>query len=278
MQGKICLITGGNSGIGKMTAIGLARAGATVVIVCRDAAKGEAALAEIKSHSHKGSGSAEMLVADLSSQAEVRRIANEFRQKYERLDVLVNNAGLTLGKRIETVDGYETTFAVSHLAHFALTLLLIDRLKASAPARIINVTSEAEASGTINFDDLQLTNAYNSVAAYSQSKLANVLFTYELARRLPPAQVTANCVHPGNVRTNFGRDLGGVLGAVFLLWRPFMRSAAEGAKTSIYLAASPEVAGVTGKYFVDSKETPSSPQSHDEAVARRLWDVSLQLA
>lgn len=272
--GKICLVTGGNSGIGKMTAIGLAKSGATVVIVSRDRVRGEAALAEITARS--GSRSAALLVADLSSLAQVRRLAGDFAERYPRLHVLVNNAGLTLSRRAVTVDGFEMTFAVNHLAHFALTLLLIDLLKTGAPSRVVNVTSEAEASGKINFDDLQAAAAYDPIAAYSQSKLANVLFTYELARRLP-SNITANCAHPGNVRTNFGRSLTGALGLMFKLWRPFMRSAEQGAKTSIYLATSPDVEGVTGKYFVDCKEVPSSPQSHDEAAAHRLWEVSAEL-
>jgi retinol dehydrogenase 14 len=275
MGEKVCLITGATSGIGKATAMGLANLGAVVVMVGRDRGKGEAAMAEIKELS--GNASVDLMLADLSSQDEIRRLADEFKKAYPRLDVLINNAGVFLSRRITSADGIEMTFAVNHLAYFLLTNLLLDMLKASAPSRIVNVSSGAQSNGTIDFDDLQGEKEYKGAKAYSQSKLANVLFTYELARRLEGTGVTANCLHPGAVRTNFGSGSSGFFGFMVRALRPLMISPEKGAQTSVYLASSPEVEGVSSRYFVKKAETRSSDESYDERIARRLWEVSAEL-
>jgi len=269
------LITGATSGIGKATAMGLANMGASVVMVGRDRGRGEAAMAEIKEKS--GNASVDLMLADLSSQGQIRRLANEFKEAYPRLDVLINNAGIFLSKRVVTADGIEMTFAVNHLAYFLLTNLLLDVLERSAPSRVVNVSSGAQSNGTIDFDGLQGEKGYKGTKAYSQSKLANVLFTYELARRLEGTGVTANCVHPGAVRTNFGSGSSGLFGFMVRASRPLMISPEKGAETSIYLASSPEVEGVSGKYFIKKAEARSSDESYDETVARRLWEVSAEL-
>src|ERR671910_1901640 len=207
------------------------------------------------------------MLADLSSQEEIRRLADEFKEAHPRLDVLINDAGVFRSKRITTADGIETTFAVNHLAYFLLTNLLLDVLKASAPSRIVNVSSGDHSNGTIDFDDLQGEKGYKGPKAYSQSKLATVLFTYELARRLEGAGVTANCLHPGVVGTNFGSGVSGVFGFMVRALTPLMKSPEKGAETSIYLATSPEVEGSSGKYFVKKAEARSSSVSHDEGLA-----------
>jgi retinol dehydrogenase 14 len=276
MGEKVCMITGATSGIGKATAMELASMGASVVMVGRDLGRGEAALAEIKEQS--ANASVDLMLADLSSQQEVRMLADEFKETYPRLDVLVNNAGLFRSERITTADGLETTFAVNHLAYFLLTNLLLDTLKASAPSRIVNVSSGDHASGTIDFDDLQKEKGYKGAKAYSQSKLANVLFTHELARRLEGTGVSANCLHPGVVGTNLGSGVSGVFGfTVRAAMGPLMKSPEKGAETSVYLASSPEVEGLSGGYFVKKAEARSSDLSHDERLARRLWEVSADL-
>jgi retinol dehydrogenase 14 len=275
MRGKVCLVTGGSSGIGKATALGLANMGATVIVVGRDRSRGEAAVTEIKQKSNNDA--VDLMLADLSSQASIRRLAEEFKDRYQRLHVLINNAGVFISKRTVTVDGIETTFAVNHLAPFLLTNLLLDVLKASAPARIINITSSGERSGTINFDDLQGEGRYSGFRAYNQSKLAMILFTYELARKLEGTGVTVNCVHPGVVVTNLGRGSSGAFGLLLRLMRPFFSSPEKGAETPIYLASSPEVEGVSGKYFAKKAEAKSSERSYDTVTARRLWQVSAEL-
>ena len=276
MDGKVCLITGATSGIGKATAMGLASMGASVVMVGRDRGRGEAALAEIKEGS--ANASVDLMLADLSSQEEIHRLADEFEEAYPRLDVLINNAGVIRSKRVTTADGIEMTFAVNHLAPFLLTNLLLDLLKASAPSRIVNVSSGEQRNGTIDFDDLQGEKVYKTAKAYSQSKLANVLFTYELARRLEGTGVTANCLHPGaGVRTNLGSGVSGVFGFTVRALTPLMKSPEKGAQTSIYLASSPEVEGLSGKYFVKKVEARSSDVSHDKRLARHLWEVSADL-
>ncbi len=276
MQGKICMVTGANSGIGKATALGLAQMGATVVMVCRDRARGEAAQSEIKTKS--GNDAVDLLLADLSSQQLIRQLVENFKQHYTQLHVLINNAGLFMLTRRKTVDGLETTFAVNQLAPFLLTNLLLDTLKASAPARIVNVSSESHESGYIKMDDLQAEKRYRPMRAYEQSKLALVLFTYELARRLQETGVTANCLHPGFVATNIGQSGVGFVGrpAVKLIFR-FGISPEEGAKTSIYLASSPDVEGVTGKYFARSIPRRSAPISYDESLQQQLWEESAKL-
>jgi len=276
MGKKVCLITGATSGIGKATAMGLANMGAGVVMVGRDRGRGEAALAEIKEKS--ANASVDLMLADLSSQEQIRRLADEFKEAYPRLDVLINNAGLFRSKRITTAEGLETTFAVNHLAYFLLTKLLLDVLKASASSRIVNVSSGDHNNGAIDFDDLQGEKGYKGAKAYSQSKLADVLVTYELARRLEGTGITANCLHPGaGVRTNSGSGVSGVFGLIVRALRPFMISPEKGAETSIYLASSPEVEGLSGRYFVKKAEARSSDVSYDESRARRLWEVSAEL-
>jgi len=275
MDEKVCLITGATSGIGKATAMGLASMGASVVMVGRDRGRGEAALAEIKEKS--ANASVDLTLADLSSQEEIRRLADQFKEAYPRLDVLINNAGLLRSERITTQDGLETTLAVNHLAHFLLTNLLLGMLEASAPSRIVNVASGDHGSGTIDFDDLQGEKGYKGAKAYSQSKLATVLFTYELARRLEGTGVSANCLHPGVVGTNLGSGVTGALGFTVRALRPLMKRPEKGAETSIYLASSPEVEGLSGRYFVKKAEVRSSVVSHDERIARWLWEVSAEL-
>jgi retinol dehydrogenase-14 len=275
MRGKVCLVTGGNAGIGKATALGLANMGAIVIVVGRDRSRGEAAVTEIKQKSNNDA--VDLMLADLSSQASIRRLAEDFKDRYQQLHVLINNAGVFTSKHTVTVDGIETTFAVNHLAPFLLTNLLLAVLKASAPARIINITSSGERSGTINFDNLQGEGRYSGFQAYNQSKLAMILFTYELARKLEGTGVTVNCVHPGVVVTNLGRGSSGAFGLLLRLMRPFFSSPEKGAETPIYLASSPEVEGVSGKYFAKKAEAKSSERSYDTVTARRLWQVSAEL-
>ena len=274
MTGRTVLVTGGTGGIGLATAAGLAGLGARVGIVGRDAARGEAAAARLRG----AGGLVDVFTADLSAQREVRRLAGEVLAAYPRLDVLVNNAGGYWATRHTTEDGLERTFAVNHLAPFLLTDLLLERLRASAPARVVTVSSGAQAMGRIDLDDLQGVRGYSGQRAYNQSKLANVLFTYELARRLEGSGVTANVLHPGVVRTNFGReDAKGWMRLLLPVVRPFLKSPEQGAATSVYLASSPEVEGVTGRYFVDRRAKDSSRASRDAALAARLWERSAQL-
>jgi NAD(P)-dependent dehydrogenase (short-subunit alcohol dehydrogenase family) len=277
MQGKICLVTGATSGIGKATALSLAQMGATVVMVGRDRAKGEAVLSEIKTKS--GNDAVGLLLADLSSQASIRQLAENFRQQYTQLHVLINNAGVVMLTRRETVDGLEMTLAVDHLAPFLLTNLLLDVLRASAPARIVNVSSGSHEAASIDMDDLQSKKRYKFMGAYGQAKLALVMFTYELARRLQGTGVTANCLHPGFVATNIGQSGVGPAGRVVVkvIFSGLGISPEEGAKTSIYLATSPEVEGVTGKYFVKSIPKRSAAISYDESLQRQLWEESARL-
>lgn len=276
MSGKTVLVTGGTGGIGKATASGLAGLGARVGIVGRDLERAEAAVREIQAQ-HPGA-SVDVFVADLSSQAEVRRLAADVLATYPRLEVLVNNVGGFWAHRHLTADGLERTFAVNHLAPFLLTDLLLERLVASGPARIVNVASGVESMGRVDFDDLQGAHDYSAGRAYSQSKLANLLFTYELARRLGTSPITANALHPGMVRTDFGAEdqesFWKVLAPVI---RPFMRSPAQGARTSIHLASSPAVEGVTGAYFANSRPKTSSKASYDVAAAARLWRDSARV-
>jgi NAD(P)-dependent dehydrogenase (short-subunit alcohol dehydrogenase family) len=276
MSGRICLVTGASSGIGRETAAGLARMGATVVMTARDPARGEAALEYVRSRSP--GASAASMIADFASLDSVRRLAEDFRARYHRLHVLVNNAGAYNTRRSVTVDGFETTFAVNYLAHFLLTNLLLDALKAGAPSRIVNVSSVIHGSVGLDLDDLNSERGYRGMRTYARSKLAIVLFTYELARRLEGTGVTANCLHPGVVRSGFGLNNRGPVGAVFRVFHaiapPFILTPSRGADTPIYLASSPEVEGVTGKYFVRRKVTPTSRLSRDETLARRLWEIS----
>jgi NAD(P)-dependent dehydrogenase (short-subunit alcohol dehydrogenase family) len=276
MAGKTILITGGTSGIGEVAALELARQGARIVIVGRSREKAEATVAMIQKES--GNQAVEYLLADLSSQADIRRLAEEVKEQCPRLDVLVNNAGAMIAPRRESADGIEMTFALNHLGYFLLTNLLLDTLKASAPSRVVNVASDAHrmVSG-INFDDIEGKKSYKPFRAYSQSKLANILFTRELARRLEGSGVTANCLHPGFVATNF------TAGKAWIFWvfqqaaRIFAITPEQGAKTTIYLASSPEVEGVSGRYFVKCKEARPTRAALDDDAARRLWKVSEQM-
>jgi NAD(P)-dependent dehydrogenase (short-subunit alcohol dehydrogenase family) len=276
MKGKVCLVTGATSGIGEVTARELARRGAEVVIVGRSPERSAATLDRIRNET--GATAIDTLVADLSIQADVRRLAGQVRDRCPRLDVLVNNAGGMYLTRRESVDGIEMTLALNHLSFFLLTNLLLPLIRQSTPARIVNVASDAHQGGVIHFDDLQFQKSYSGWRAYQQSKLANILFTYELARRLEGSGVTANTLHPGFVRTNFFQDWGGWVGFIVKLGASIVALTPEqGARTSIYLASSPEVQAVTGQYFVKEKPTRSSARSLDRDVAQRLWHVSEQL-
>jgi NAD(P)-dependent dehydrogenase (short-subunit alcohol dehydrogenase family) len=275
MNGKICLVTGGTNGIGKATAQALARMGATVVIVGRDSQKTSQVVQEIRAAS--SSNIVDSLLADLSSPQEVRWLADKFKRKYSHLHVLINNAGGFFMRRQLRGNGIEMTFALNHLASFLLTNLLLNTIKASAPARIINVSSNAHTSGKIEFDNLQGEREYGP-RAYDNSKLANILFTMELARRLEGTGVTVNALHPGFVATGFAKNNGKVIAALVSIITPLVaRSPAKGAETSIYLASSPSVEGITGKYFYDSHVIPAAPQATDMAVATKLWDVSTEI-
>ena len=250
--------------------------GARVAITGRDPARAQAAAVDIRAAA--GNPGVDAFAADLSSQAEVRRLAAEVLAAYPRLDVLVNNVGGFWATRHVTADGLEHTFAVNHLAGFLLTDLLLDRLKASAPARVVTVSSGAQSMGTIDFDDLQGERKYSGQKAYNQSKLADVMFTYELARRLDGTGVTATVLHPGVVGTGFGAEDPSLIFKVLVpLWRPFMKTPAQGAATSIYLASSPEVDGVTGVYFAKGRPAKSNKLSYDRDVVARLWQVSAGL-
>jgi retinol dehydrogenase-12 len=273
MAGRTCMITGATSGIGRAAAHGLARLGAALVLVGRDRERGERTVAEVQRAS--GNDDVSLLLADLSSQAQIRRLAAEFLASGRPLHVLLNNAGVVNLRREETAEGIETTFAVNHLAYFLLTQLLLPRLKESAPARIVSVSSDAhaQAGGRLDFDDLE-NRAYSIMKAYGRSKLANILFTRELARRLEGTGVTANCLHPGFVGSNFARNNGAIAKLVMTLLKPFARSPEKGAETAVYLCSSPEVEGVSGEYFVDCQVRSPRDFARNDADAHRLWEVS----
>ncbi len=273
MRGKFCVVTGATSGIGRETALGLAALGADVLLVGRNATRGEATVAEIKAR--RNEGEATFLAADFSSQASVRRLAEKIRTRHSRIDVLVNNAGGVNATRRLTVDGIEETFAVNHLAPFLLTQLLRDVLLASTPARVVTVSSEAHTMlKTLDFDNLQGEKRYKPLLAYAISKLANVLFTYELARQFDGAGATANCLHPGVVRTGIWQESRGLMRFVVTLAKPFMLSSAQSARTVVRLAVDPALANITGRYFSKAKETRSSELSYDPEIAARLWKAS----
>jgi NAD(P)-dependent dehydrogenase (short-subunit alcohol dehydrogenase family) len=275
MADKIVMITGGTSGIGKETAIGLARLNAKVVIVGRNEEKTSVVVDEIRETT--GNDKITSYLCDLSALANVRRLASDFLSDHSRLDVLFDNAGAINSKRQVSKDGYELTFAVNHLAHFLLTDLLLDSLKKSSPSRVIVTSSAAANMGHIHFDDLMLERRYGGFKAYSQSKLANQLFTFELARRLQKTGVTANCFHPGGVRTGFAMNNKGAFKIGWTLASPFLISAEKAADTPIYLASSPEVREITGKYFVRRREREPPLGATDLAAASRLWEISEQL-
>jgi len=276
---QVIVITGGNSGIGKEAAIALSKLDATVVITARNAGRGADALSEI--HRRSGRTNAQVMSLDLADFASIRTFAAELSDRFDRLDVLLNNAGGILSERLETAQGFEMTFGVNHLGHFLLTELLLERLKASAPSRVVNVSSFGHrfAYTGLDFADLQSEQRYWSMDAYGKSKLANILFTRELARRLVGTGVTSNCLHPGVVRTGFGsnEDTRGIEWLTVKIGSPFYVSAARGARTSVYLASSPQVAERTGGYYVRGKEHRPSRAARDPEAARRLWDVSEQL-
>ena len=275
LLGKHFVVTGASNGIGLHTATGLARLGASVAVVARDRAKGEATLAEVRAAS--AGGSASLFLADLGSLAQVRRLAGELLGALPRIDVLVNNAGAMHATRKTSEDGYELTLAVNHLAPFLLTSLLLPRLRASAPARVVTVSSEAHRMGPLDLEDLESQRGYAGMKVYGRSKLANVLFSNELARRENGTGVTSNSLHPGVVATGFGRNDPGWFRALVTIARPFLRTPEKGARTSIFAASAPELASVTGRYFKDSREVAPAPFARDEAVQRRLWEISERL-
>lgn len=274
VEGKTCVVTGANSGIGFVTARELARMGAKTILVCRNQSKGGIARDSIKKAT--GNESVESVIADLASFDSVRKLAQGLQQSYQKIHVLVNNAGLIIGKRVLTEDGLETTFQVNYASHFLLTYLLLITMKESAPSRIVNVSSAAHFSGHMDFDDLQEEKGYGAMKSYCQSKLAQVLFTYELADRLKGTGVTVNCVHPGAVRTSWG-DEAGAFGIGIRIARPFMLSPDRGAQTTLYVATSPDLANISGKYFAKKREAKSSKESYDVDERKKLWEISLKL-
>lgn len=273
MKDRTCMITGADSGIGKVMALELARKGANVVMVCRSAERGRAAQKDIASQSKNDA--VELMLADLSSMDDVRQLADQFKKSHNRLHVLINNAALWPTKCMKTVDGLEMQFAINHLSHFLLTNLVLDVIKSSAPARIINVSSGLHKRAKIDFDNLQAEKSYRHMRVYGQTKLANVLFTMELARRLNGTGVAVNCFTPGMTSTRLGRYMSKV--AQWFM-RTFSKSAEKGAETGIYLATSPEVDGVTGKYFANCRQAKPAKISYNKDIAKRLWKVSEQLA
>jgi len=275
MAQRICMVTGASSGIGKETSRKLAELGATVVLVCRNQKRGEKAMSEIKDASNNAE--VELLVADFASLDSVRALAKEYLKKHDSLHVLVNNVGGVNVTRSLTADGFETTFQVDYLSHFLLTNLLLEVLEKSAPSRIINVSSASHYRGHLNFDDLQMKKRYGVMKAYSQAKLAQVLFTYELSKRLEGTGVTVNSLHPGAVATNIWKSPMGPFSFLGNISRLFLLSPERGAETPVYLASSPEVDGATGRYYDHMREKQSSTESYDRATAEKLWDESEKL-
>lgn len=277
MKGKICVITGATSGIGLVAAERLGAMGARLVLVGRDRARGEAALARLKVRAP--GVSVRFHYADLSRLSEMNRLADEIAAQEPRIDVLINNAGAVFQQRGVTEDGMERTFALNHMAYFVLSNRLKDRLVAATPARIVNVASDAHRGNTLDFSDLQATHRYRSFTAYGRSKLANILFTRELARRLTGAGVTANCLHPGFVASRFGDNNSGLFRFALDIGKKFFAVPPEkGAETIVYLASSPEVASITGGYFAKSRPATPTAAAQDDVAARRLWDESVRLA
>jgi NAD(P)-dependent dehydrogenase (short-subunit alcohol dehydrogenase family) len=276
MHGKVCLVTGASSGIGKETAVELAKLGATVVAVSRDRVRGEAALAEIRSRS--GNPTVELLLGDLGVQSGVRRVAADFREKHDHLHVLVNNAGAAFPDRKLTADGIERTFALNHMGYFLLTDLLLDLLKGSAPARIVNVASVGHKQWRKAEFDPKHEQGFSTFSAYAQSKLANILFTAELGRRLQGTGVTVNCLHPGGVATNIWTAADSIASKLIgILGKPFMLTPAQGAETMVFLASDPSVADVTGQYFYKKRAVRPSRLGQDPALAHKLWELSEHL-
>ncbi len=275
MKGKRVVVTGASRGIGRETALALGRMGADLSLIVRDQGRGNAVADEVRALG--GGGDVDVLIADLSSMADIRRVAAELLAKHDRIDVLVNNAGALLMDRQVTKDGYEATFATNHLGYFLLTKLLLDAVKKSPAGRIVNVASEAHHRGTIDFDDLMSEKSFAGWRAYGASKLANILFTSELARRLEGTGVTTNSLHPGVIASGFALNNKGVVGTLWKLMSPFLMSSENGAKTTLFLATDPSVANVSGRYFSKCKQKTPSREARDVAVAKRLWDVSEEL-
>jgi retinol dehydrogenase 12 len=275
MEGKTCIVTGANSGIGEVTTRELARMGADVVMICRSEDKARAAVARIKEE--VPDAKLEVLLADMSSLAAVRKVAAEFLASHDKLDVLVNNAGIYLPKRFESVDGFEMTFATNHLGPFLLTNLLLDVLAATGGARVVNVSSEGHRQGRLNFDDLQAEKRFNGIRVYCTSKLLNVYFSNELARRAAERGITSNSLHPGAIASGFAQDEPGAFKWLMKLGSPFLISPEKGAQTQIYLASSPDVADVTGEYYAKSRAKRPAGRSLDADAGVRLWDVSAEL-
>jgi NAD(P)-dependent dehydrogenase (short-subunit alcohol dehydrogenase family) len=279
IDGKQVLLTGASRGIGHATALALAKQGANLSLLVRNRELGEKVIEEIRAQDSAGKSRIDLFVADLSSMKDIRRVAAEFIAKHDRLDVLLNNAGAINMDRELTVDGYERTFATNHLGYFLLTTLLLDLLEKSAPARIINVASEAHRTSGFDLDDLMFEKrGYSGFGAYGSSKLANILFTRELAKKLEGKGVTVNALHPGVIASGFGRNNKGVFGFIMRnLAGPFLGSEESGARTSVYLATSPDVEGKTGLYFKSSRESTPTEQARDDAAAARLWKASDEL-
>jgi NAD(P)-dependent dehydrogenase (short-subunit alcohol dehydrogenase family) len=273
MKNQVCLITGATSGIGKATAMKLAELGASLVLLSRSQARGEVVKQEIVKRSQ--STSIDVMIGDLGSLRSIQEFSYQFKENYDKLHILINNAGIYTRKRVETVDGYEKMLAINHLGHFFLTISLLDVLKDSSPSRIVNVASRAQRA--LNFDDLQSEENFSMMTVYGKSKLANILFTYELARRIEGSGVTVNCLHPGFVRTNLVRDFPWFMKPVMKLVMLMAKSSKKGAETSVYLASSPEVEGISGQYFINKQVQESTPASYDEAAAKRLWEISERL-
>jgi retinol dehydrogenase 14 len=275
LEKKIAIVTGANSGIGYITALEIAKTGAIVVLVCRNQTKGEQAKNQIIEKSKNTSVFLKIL--DLSSQSEVRKLADEIKQEYPVIDILINNAGVIMPEKQMSVDKIELTWAINHIAYFLLTTLLIDQLKAAESARIINVASQASWLGNINWEDINLAKKYDSMQAYAQSKLANIMFSNYLAEKLKDTKVTTNAVHPGAVGTNFGANMKGFIGWAFKWFGGLMRTPEKGAETSIWLALSSEIAGVTGQYFADKKPIRAKAIAYQQDALKRLWELSEQM-
>jgi len=276
INGKVCLITGATSGIGFAATKELARRQAKITLIGRNRDKCSDTVSRIIEYT--GNPNVYYILADLSILSEVRQAANQFLKKNRKLDVLINNAGVSLGKYQETAEGIEKTFAVNHLSHFLLTNMLLETIKNSAPSRIINVSSELHRRAQINFDDLYMKNNYRGMKAYGNSKLMNILFTYELSRRLKGTKVVVNAMHPGLVRTNLGKNSGIVSKVIWSFITLFAKSAEEGAKTIIYLTTEPRIENTTGKYYSNEKEVNSSTLSYDKKISERLWMISNELS
>ncbi len=279
MQNKFCMITGANRGMGKVTALELARMGGQIIMVCRNQKKGIRAKNEIIKETNNSN--VELMICDLSSQASIRKLVDNYLTQYDKLHVLINNAGIMVGKRTETIDGFETGFAVNYLAPFLLTNLFLNILKTSGPSRVINVSSGMHHRASIDLEDLQSKKNYSSIRVYGLSKLANILFTYELHNRLRDSgvsKVVVNAVHPGFTRTNFGKNVSILYRIALALIHTFRGIPAEkGAETSIYLASSPDIANISGKYFVKKQPVKSSALSYDQELQQQLWKISEKL-